>query len=241
MGPNLLHRLGSNPEAPFPPIQLALDEPNGLLAAGGDLSPERLLSAYRQGIFPWYSEGEPILWWSPAPRAVLFPNELQIPRSLKKRVRQHPFQITLNRDFPAVIRSCAAPRRNSTQEPGTWITEEMAEAYIRLHQMGFAHSIECWEGGELAGGLYGVSIGHLFCGESMFSRSSDASKIALLALVEKALEVGIGLIDIQMMTPHLQRMGAREISRTEYQRLLANLIPDPGRTVNWDTLPAIHV
>ncbi len=241
MGGNRLHHLGSGPEAPFPPIHLALDEPSGLLAVGGDLTPERLLSAYRQGIFPWYSDGDPILWWSPAPRAVLFPDELHIPRSLKKRIRQRPFQITLDRDFPAVIRGCAAPRKDDIRGPGTWITREMSEAYIRLHRMGHAHSIECWEDGALVGGLYGISIGCLFCGESMFSRSSDASKIALVALVEKATEVGIGLIDIQMMTPHLQRLGAREISRTEYQRLLAELASDPGETVNWDTLPLIHV
>lgn len=217
MGP---FRLGDNPGSPFPPIHLAQQEPNGLLAIGGDLTLERLLTAYRSGIFPWYSEGEPILWWSPAPRAVLFPSELHISRSLKRRIRQQPFRITLDQNFAAVIHNCAAPR---SSDSGTWITSEMAEAYIRLHELGHAHSVECWDrDNTLVGGLYGVLAGKLFCGESMFSRANDASKIALVSLLEDfADEIEIELIDIQMMTPHLQQMGAREIPRTEYQELLA--------------------
>lgn len=215
-----IFRLGDNPDSPFPPIHLAEKEPNGLLAIGGDLTPERLLTAYHSGIFPWYSEGEPILWWSPAPRAVLFPRELRIPRSLKKRIRQQPFKVTLDQNFPAVIHNCAAPRSSDSE---TWITDEMAKAYIRLYEQGDAHSIECWDGdNNLVGGLYGVLAGKLFCGESMFSHASDASKIALVSLVEEFAEkMRIELIDIQMMTPHLQQMGAREISRAEYQKLLA--------------------
>ncbi len=235
MGP---FQLGENPEAPFPPLHLALEEPNGLLAVGGDLSPTRLLNAYRQGIFPWYSEGEPILWWSPAPRAVLFPEELQLPRSLKKRIRQGPFEITADHDFLAVVDACAAPRGNN--EEGTWITPAMRSAYQQLHQLGHAHSIECWYSGELVGGLYGVSIGGLFCGESMFSRANDASKIALVALTQKLINLEVRLIDIQMMSPHLQRMGAREISRIAFQRTIGALTTLPTPT-DWSTLPPITV
>jgi len=221
MGP---FRLGDNPGSPFPPIHLAQQEPNGLLAVGGDLTSERLLTAYRSGIFPWYSDGEPILWWSPAPRAVLFPSELHISRSLKKRIRQKPFRITLDQDFPAVIRNCAAPR---SSDSGTWITDEMAEAYIQLFKLGHAHSVECWDGdNNLIGGLYGVLAGQLFCGESMFSSANDASKIALVSLIEDFADtLKIELIDIQMMTTHLQQMGAREIPRAEYQKLLAEYCP----------------
>lgn len=205
---------------------------------GGDLSPARLLNAYRQGIFPWYSEGEPILWWSPAPRAVLFPEELQLPRSLRKRIRQQPFEITINRDFPAVVEACAAPRGEG--DAGTWITTAMQSAYVELHQLGHAHSIECWQLGELVGGLYGVSIGGLFCGESMFSRANDASKIALVALTMKLIDLDVELIDIQMMSAHLQKMGAREISRIEFHRAISTLTTRPTPT-DWSTLPPIAV
>jgi len=214
--------LSDDPQGPFPPLHLALEQPNGLLAVGGDLSPQRLLNAYSHGIFPWYSEGEPILWWSPAPRAVLFPDELHIGRSLKKRIRQHPFKVTLNHAFPEVIDACAAPRSN-TEESGTWITEEMKQAYIQLHQLGHAHSVECWDENQLVGGIYGIQIGKLFCGESMFTRSNDASKIALVTLLTEFKGDEIGMMDIQMMSPHLLQLGAREISRTEYQRELARL------------------
>ncbi len=196
-----------------------------MLAAGGDLSPQRLLNAYSHGIFPWYSEGEPILWWSPDPRAVLFPDELHVPRSLKKRLRQQPYRVTMNHAFPDVISACAAPRKDP-QQNGTWITDEMSEAYIRLHELGYALSVECWQDDELVGGLYGVTIGKLFCGESMFSRSGDASKIALVTLINDFKHQEIGMIDIQMMTDHLRRLGAREISRNEYQQRLPQLIRD---------------
>jgi leucyl/phenylalanyl-tRNA--protein transferase len=216
--------LSSDPDAPFPPLHFALKEPNGLLAVGGDLSPNRLLNAYSHGIFPWYSEGEPILWWSPAPRAVLFPDELRIGRSLRKRIRQHPFEVTLNHAFDAVIHACAAPRKAPSGNNDTWITTEMVQAYRQLHQLGHAHSVECWQGGELMGGLYGIRIGRLFCGESMFTRASDASRIALTTLLNEHWRGEIGMVDIQMMTPHLAQLGAREISRMEYQHQLARLI-----------------
>lgn len=215
--------LDDDPEGPFPPLHFALEEPNGLLAVGGDLSPQRLLNAYSHGIFPWYSEGEPILWWSPAPRAVLFPNELHIGRSLKKRIRQQPFSVTLNQEFEAVVAACAAPRKDH-QSNGTWITQEMRHAYINLHQLGYAHSVECWQEGELVGGLYGIQIGQLFCGESMFTLVSDASKIALVTLLTEFRAGEVGMIDIQMMSPHMEQLGAREISRITFQQQLAQLI-----------------
>ena len=211
--------LGDDPEGPFPPPHLALKSPNGLLAAGGDLTPQRLLSAYRQGIFPWYSEGEPILWWSPNPRAALFPDELHISRSLKKRIRRHPYEVTLNRNFSAVVEGCAAPRGNPEQA-GTWITAEMKRGYIDLHRLGHAHSVECWSGSTLVGGLYGVSVAGLFCAESMFSRANDASKIALVSLLTGSMVGKIQLMDIQMLSPHLKRLGAREIPRADYLRYL---------------------
>ncbi len=215
--------LDDDPEGPFPPLHLALEEPNGLLAVGGDLSPQRLLNAYSRGIFPWFSEGEPILWWSPAPRAVLFPDELRTPRSLKKRIRQQPFEVTFDRAFAKVIDGCAAPRKDH-ETNGTWITEEMKQAYIRLHRWGYAHSVECWQDEALVGGLYGIQIGRLFCGESMFSLANDASKIALITLLNEFKAGEIGMVDIQMMTPHMERLGAREISRMEYQQKLSQLI-----------------
>jgi leucyl/phenylalanyl-tRNA--protein transferase len=211
--------LESDPDAPFPLPQLALEEPEGLLAIGGDLSPQRLLNAYRHGIFPWFSEGDPILWWSPAPRAVLFPNELRISRSLRKRIRQTPFEVTLNKAFDPVIEACSGPRRG---EEGTWITDTMKQAYRRLHQLGHAHSVECWSGDQLVGGLYGVQLGTLFCGESMFSRSNDASKIALVSLIQQ-FKIEIELIDIQMMTPHMEKLGARLIERSEFIRLISQI------------------
>lgn len=218
--------LSDDPQGPFPPLHFALEEPNGLLAIGGDLSPQRLLNAYSHGIFPWYSKGEPILWWSPAPRAVLFPDELHIGRSLRKRIRQHPFEVTLNRAFSRVIEQCAAPRKQHT-DSGTWITEEMKRAYLELHQLGYAHSVECWEGDQLVGGLYGIQIGQLFCGESMFSRASDASKIALVTLLSELKSDEIGMVDIQMMSPHMVQLGAREISRLAYQQQLLQLTSAP--------------
>ncbi len=191
----------------------ALTDPNGLLAVGGDLQPARLLLAYRHGIFPWYSEGEPILWWSPDPRAVLFPEHIRISRSLRKTLRQGRFRITRDRCFADVIRGCAAPRAN---QPGTWITERMQKAYIRLHELGHAHSVECWKEGALAGGLYGVALDEVFFAESMFSRVRDASKVALVALCQQNYR----LIDCQFLTEHLARLGAMAISRERFLALL---------------------
>lgn len=216
--------------APFPPPERALKEPNGLLAAGGDLSPERLLAAYRRGIFPWYGEGEPILWWSPDPRMVLFPGELIVSRSLRKTLRNTAYEIRFDHAFDAVIKACADPRPG---QPGTWITDEMRAAYNRLHSMGRAHSVETWIEGELAGGLYGVALGRVFFGESMFSRRRDASKIALVALVERLKNDGYELIDCQLHTNHLQSLGARNIPRWQFLRRLAELIHYPREPGSW--------
>ncbi|SFC05119.1 leucyl/phenylalanyl-tRNA--protein transferase [Marinospirillum celere] len=201
----------------FPPVQLALEEPNGLLAFGGDLSPERLLLAYSKGIFPWFSEGEPILWWSPAPRMVLFPKEIKVSRSLRKRLKRNDFKITFNQAFSQVIHFCAALREN---REGTWISKEMETAYNQLHQQGFAHSVEVWQEEELVGGLYGLALGRVFFGESMFSRVSDASKVALVALARHLEALEFELIDCQVYSPHLASLGAREIGREEFLSFL---------------------
>lgn len=210
------------PHDPFPPVSRALAEPNGLLAAGGDLTPQRLMAAYRRGIFPWYSTGEPILWWSPDPRMVLFPNELKISRSLARTLRRAGYTVRLDTAFARVIAACAAPRK---ENPGTWISPEMQTAYLRLHQLGYAHSVETWVGeGDrkvLAGGLYGIAIGRVFYGESMFARVSDASKIALAHLCRLLEKRGFAVIDCQMNTAHLASLGAREIPRREFLAGLA--------------------
>ncbi len=206
--------LPDTPADEFPAVAGALDEPNGLLAAGGDLAPQRLLAAYRRGIFPWYSEGQPILWWSPDPRAVLFPHALRVSRSLRKTLRRGIFQITVDTAFREVITGCAEPRGG---DPGTWITEAMHEAYLHLHSLGWAHSVECWHGETLAGGLYGVAIGRVFFGESMFSRLPDASKVALVQLAR----MGYELIDCQVPNSHLFSLGAVEIPRHRFVELLA--------------------
>ena len=214
----------------FPPLELALTEPNGLLCAGGDLSAQRLLLAYRQGIFPWYSVGEPILWWSPDPRMVLVPSEFKISRSLQRTLRAGTYQIQLDSNFPAVMRFCAQTPRNG--QVGTWITAEIQEAYGKLHKLGFAHSVETWMNGKLVGGLYGLAIGKMFYGESMFSHATDASKLALAHLTRFLTEQGFGLIDCQMNTPHLASLGAREIPRSEFiTQLLAltAVLPLNGR------------
>ncbi len=203
--------------AHFPDPGYALEEPNGLLAVGGDLSPARLLNAYRQGIFPWFSEGQPILWWSPDPRAVLIPDQFRPSRSLRKNLRKHPFRVTLDTAFAEVIEACSEPRKDGA---GTWITEEMKQAYAQLHRIGFAHSVECWEGDMLVGGLYGVSMGKVFFGESMFSRRTDASKIGFAHLVEQLKEWGFGLIDGQVSSGHLASLGAKDIPRDEFLGLL---------------------
>jgi leucyl/phenylalanyl-tRNA--protein transferase len=207
-----------DPHGGFPPVEQALREPPGLLAAGGDLEPQRLRAAYARGIFPWYSEGEPVLWWSPDPREVLFPGEFHRSRSLARTLRRATFRITEDAAFVAVIEACAAARAAAT---GTWITDEMRAAYIRLHQLGHAHSVESWVGDELAGGLYGVRTGSVFSGESMFSRRDDASKAALAWLVEQCPSRGIAVIDCQMPSPHLRRLGSRPIPRAQFLEFLA--------------------
>ncbi|HCY86287.1 MAG TPA: leucyl/phenylalanyl-tRNA--protein transferase [Desulfobacteraceae bacterium] len=201
----------------FPPAWLARSD--GLLCIGGDLSPDRLVLAYKHGIFPWFSASEPILWWSPDPRLVLFPSEIRISRSLKKKIKKRVFDIRVDTAFEEVIHACALPRRN--KDEGTWLIDGMIEAYIELHRMGIAHSVEAWENGELAGGLYGVSIGRSFFGESMFSRTSDASKTALVALARHLEGFGFHMIDCQVTTDHLLRMGAVEISRDHFLDILA--------------------
>lgn len=205
-----------DPGAPFPPTTTALADPNGLLAAGADLSVDTLLRAYAAGIFPWYSTGEPVLWWSPAPRAVLWPRHLRISRSLNKVLRQQRFEVRINSCFADVIAACAqAPR---VGQRGTWITREMQAAYVRLHHAGHAHSVECFAEGRLVGGLYGVRIGAMFFGESMFSRQDNASKVALVHLCRQP---GIRLIDCQQATTHLVSLGAMPMSRARFERALA--------------------
>ena len=218
-------------ETPFPPVESALRHPAGLLAAGADLSPQRLIDAYRLGIFPWFSAGEPILWWSPDPRMVLFPGEVKISRSLAKRLRRREFEARLDTAFAEVMRACAAPRQGAD---GTWITPQMQQAYLRLHELGWAHSVETWVEGELVGGLYGIAIGRAFYGESMFARTSDASKVALAHLARHLESRGFGMIDCQMSTAHLESLGAREIPRREFVAALRELTRSgdaPGRWV----------
>ncbi|MCK4621036.1 MAG: leucyl/phenylalanyl-tRNA--protein transferase [Desulfuromonadales bacterium] len=201
----------------FPPVEAAED--CGLLAVGGDLSPERLLLAYSLGIFPWYNPGEPILWWSPDPRCVLFPSALHISRSLNRLLRKKHFRISIDEDFSGVISWCRRLRAN-LDGSGTWITPEMQKSYLRLHELGFAHSVECWEGGELVGGIYGVCLGRCFFGESMFSRRDNASKVALVSLVQRLERARFTLLDCQQTTDHLLRFGAKEIPRREFQNYL---------------------
>ena len=197
----------------FPPVSEALEAPNGLLAAGGDLSAERILAAYRQGIFPWYNPDEPILWWSPNPRCVLFPDELHVSRSLRKAVRRGDYRLTFDTAFERVIQSCAAPRGDN---PDTWISADMEHAYCRLHLLGHAHSVELWREGALIGGLYGIALGGVFFGESMFSTQSNASKIAFVHLVEQLKEWGYAMVDCQVYSDHLASLGAREIPRRQF-------------------------
>ena len=216
-------------EPAFPPLETALTDPDGLLAAGGRLDPDWLLAAYRRGIFPWYGPQEPILWWSPDPRMVLAPGELRISRSLAKRLRRHEFTVRFDHDFAAVIRACAEPRKDGR---GTWITREIQRAYCRMHELGYAHSVECYVDGALVGGLYGMALGQMFFGESMFARHTDASKVALAHLA-RFLEIeGFGLIDCQMTTAHLTSMGGHEIPRKDFARRIAELAGHgraPGR------------
>jgi leucyl/phenylalanyl-tRNA--protein transferase len=215
---------------PFPEVERALAEPNGLLAAGADLSLPRLLEAYRNGIFPWFGHDQPILWWSPDPRMVLFPAELKVSRSLARTLRNARFEVRADTAFDAVIEGCRQPRRG---ESGTWITEEMTEAYGTMHRAGFAHSVETWLDGKLVGGLYGVALGRAFFGESMFARVSDASKVALVALARQLQHWDFGLIDCQMNTAHLASMGASEIPRAEFTRRLRELVHYAPVPVPW--------
>ncbi|PKO83886.1 MAG: leucyl/phenylalanyl-tRNA--protein transferase [Betaproteobacteria bacterium HGW-Betaproteobacteria-11] len=215
----------------FPDPRTALAEPNGLLAAGGDLAPPRLLAAYRQGIFPWYSRADPILWWSPDPRLVLFPAELNISRSLAKTLRNKAYSVRLDTAFAAVIRACARTPRNGS--PGTWITPEMQAAYDEMHRLGYAHSVEVWIDGQLAGGLYGMALGRVFYGESMFSLKPDASKIALAHLCVYLERLGFGIIDCQMETAHLLSLGARPISRDAFLAALDRFATTEGMSGPW--------
>lgn len=214
----------------FPPTDFA--SPEGLLAVGGDLRAERLLEAYRHGIFPWYNDDQPILWWSPDPRAVLFPRKLKIARSLRKTLRRGEFTVTLDTCFAEVMRACAAPRAQYPQG-GTWITLEMFDAYVRLHDLGCAHSVESWRDGALVGGLYGVALGGIFFGESMFARATDASKVALACLVRQMEVWGFQIVDCQLPSAHLSSLGAEEIRRHEFLSHLANALELPDRRGPW--------
>jgi leucyl/phenylalanyl-tRNA--protein transferase len=216
--------------SPFPPLDAALDDPNGLLAAGGDLSPERLLAAYRHGIFPWYNEATPILWWSPDPRMVLHVAEFKLPRSLRRVVRQRRFEIRADTAFREVMEGCAEPRDGQS---GTWITPAVVEAYEALHRQGHAHSLEAWREGQLVGGLYGVTIGRMFFGESMFARETDASKVALVKLVAMLGRMSMPLIDCQQETEHLARLGARPITRRQFADWLSRLVHSTEPIADW--------
>ncbi len=224
---------GADPQR-FPDVSLALKDPDGLLAIGGDLSPARLVAAYSQGIFPWYSDGQPILWWSPDPRVVLKPQALRISRSLRKTLRQAPFQVTLDTAFPAVLDACAAPRADGD---GTWITDTMMLAYLRLHELGIAHSVECWQNATLLGGLYGLALGRVFFGESMFTRTSDASKVAFVHLVRQLQRWDYVLIDCQVDSAHLRSLGAAPIARRAFITLLdhwcSRTLDAPAASVPW--------
>ena len=217
-------------DAPFPPVSKALRSPNGLLCAGGDLSPERIVDAYSHGIFPWFSQGDPILWWSPDPRMVLFPPELKVSRSLRKSVARGLYETRYDTAFRDVMEACAAPRDG---QGGTWIVPEMVDAYTALHQRGLAHSVESWREGELVGGLYGVALGKVFFGESMFARAPDASKVALVKLVERLEAGGCRVIDCQQATAHLASLGAREITRAEFSHLVRESIQYPPSGERW--------
>lgn len=216
----------------FPPVEKALTDPDGLLAIGGDLNPLRILNAYRRGIFPWYTEGQPILWWSPDPRCVIYPEHMKISRSLCKSMRNKGIRISCDRAFGDVIAACAAPRRGIRD---TWITRQVNQAYQRLHDMGYGHSVECWRNGKLVGGLYGIAIGRVFFGESMFTRVADASKIALAWLAERLRAYDFGVIDCQVDSQHLRSLGAESIPRREFIKIL-NEYCEAAATLDWRRL-----
>lgn len=213
----------------FPDPATALQHPNGLLAVGGDLRPERLLQAYRLGIFPWFEADQPPLWWSPNPRMVLFPHELHVSRSMRKFLRQHPYTLRSDSHFAGVMNACAGARRGSS---GTWISERMVEAYQHLHLLGHAHCVEVWEGSTLVGGLYGIAMGEVFFGESMFSHRPNVSKLALIDLAARLATAGYRVVDCQVANPHLESLGARNIARDEFRRLLPD-IAAIGRCAPW--------
>ncbi|MFC3606758.1 leucyl/phenylalanyl-tRNA--protein transferase [Stutzerimonas tarimensis] len=219
----------------FPPLDRAMREPNGLLAAGGDLSAERLQAAYRHGCFPWYQEGQPLLWWSPDPRMVLFPEELHVSRSLRKRIRQQAYRVTFDTCFDRVVQGCAGPRDYTD---GTWITSAMQQAYLDLHGLGIAHSVEVWQEDELVGGLYGLAMGRLFFGESMFSRANDASKVGFVALVEHLRDRAFVLVDCQMHTEHLASLGARPIPREAFAQALREHLGAADSTIWFEGMTA---
>jgi leucyl/phenylalanyl-tRNA--protein transferase len=228
-----------NTDLSFPPVELA--SPEGLLAIGGDLRPERLLEAYRHGIFPWYNDDQPILWWSPNPRAVLFPPNLHVPRSLQRTIRRGRFTVTLDRCFRTVMEGCAGPRPQYP-EGGTWITGEMLDAYTRLHQLGYAHSVEAWQGDRLLGGLYGVALGGAFFAESMFTLVDDASKTALVALVRQLEAWNFRIMDCQQSSPHVRRFGAENIPRLDFIARLSDALNLPDRRGRWqfDATGSLH-
>lgn len=221
--------LGEEEHFTFPDPSQA--EKPGILCSGGNLSPGMLLSAYRQGIFPWFSDGDPLLWWSPDPRFVIFPDSLHVSASMKKLIKKEKFRLTLDSDFPAVINACKNSERPG--QAGTWIQDDMLEAYLELHRLGWAHSVEVWSEGRLAGGLYGISLGSAFFGESMFSHVSDASKTALILLAWRLVDEGFTMIDSQVKTPHVARMGGVEISREAYLKLLGESLKKPDLRGNW--------
>jgi leucyl/phenylalanyl-tRNA---protein transferase len=224
------HFLGE--ELWFPPVERA--DAHGILAIGGDLSPERLLLAYRSGIFPWFSEGDPIVWWSPNPRFVLYPEKLYVSKSMRQVLRQNRFEVTFDQDFRAIISNCQSRKRIG--QNSTWITEEMLEAYCRLHDLGYAHSIEVWQDGQIVGGLYGVSLGKCFFGESMFAKVSNASKVGFITLTTHLQKLGFPLIDSQVYTQHLESLGAEEISRLEYLQALNTCLESETLRGSWQDL-----
>jgi len=222
---------------PFPSVEKA--SPEGIVAMEGNLSPGMLLSAYKQGIFPWYSKGEPILWWSPNPRMVLFPENIHISKSMKRKLNQNCFSFTMDNHFRDVVYTCGSISRK--HEDGTWITSEMEEAYTHLHDLGWGHSLEVWEDNELVGGLYGLSIGSVFFGESMFSRKTDASKAAFIVLAQSLGKLGFSMIDCQLYTPHLESLGAEKIDRKEYLRLLDDGLKAKTHRGNWNNMLDLYV
>jgi leucyl/phenylalanyl-tRNA--protein transferase len=226
----MITRLGADPTSPFPNLEDALDQPDGLLAWGGDLAPARLVNAYQQGIFPWYSDDQPILWWCPSQRCVIRPQEVHVSRRLQRALRQKRFRITADQAFAQVVSGCALPRPG---QDSTWITPEMSRAYLAMHHLGHAHSIEVWLDKHLVGGIYGLAFGRIFFGESMFSRVTDASKIALVSLCRGLQAWNFTLLDCQLSNPHLLSMGATQISRQQFCRYLQDNPENPARVGSW--------